>query len=1018
VEEFQRIRAYGMNTTSRKRLEGEIQESEKKYRELVNYAPAGIYEVDFRTQKFLSVNEAMCLYTGYSREELMAMGSMELLDEPSQQLFRDRIQKWLAGEEPEKNVEFRVLGKDGREIFAELNVTFTIDKQGRPLGATVIAHDISELKRAEQSRRESETKFRTIFESTPFGLALSALPDSVLVDVNDAWLDLFGFQKEEVIGKTTSELGIFLDEEARRRNIAAIQADGKARNIISCPTTRSGEPLVISSNMDLIELGGHRYILGSLENITERERAEQALRWSNQTLQDQAEELEAQARILQGQTEELIQANKRLQESEQRFHLALKNMPIVVATLDRDLRYTWIHNPFGGLTPEDVIGKRIGILTDVESTEKTLISLQEVIRNGTSVHWETTVPIGLGENYFLSYAEPLRNQDGEITGIGIVSINITERKQAEEELAYHASLIDNLHDTVIATDTDQHITAWNKAAEELYGFTSQEALGKSPAILLSEFSDELRASAYQQMAETGRFTVEVVQYTKDGKRLVVEGTTIPRWDSQGKISGYVSAGRDITERKQAEELDKALNRIHRTIHSHLNFQQIMQRSLNEAAKALVCDSAAISLRKGVEWIPTYVYHMPPEILQTKMDDEQEKHAILAIQTKQPVAVEDAFNDERFNREHLRKWRIRSVLVVPILLKNRAIGVIFFNYLKAIHHFDEMHLDFGRQLAASISLALDNTRLIENLRKELGERKKAEYQLEEANAHLERRVQERTAEIENLMFDLKHTATELQNANIELETAQEELVGQNEELEKALETEKSLRHQLIQAEKFAALSRLLASVAHEINNPLQSVKNSLYLLTPEVPPGEPKEMLDVAIHETHRIGALVQQLHETYQQHNHQPVEFNVMETIKKVFTLLGPQMKHNNVQWQVHSEQDCINIQGIPDQIQQVIMNICINAIDAMGPKGGQLTVKVQLPILGRVCISIQDTGPGILECDQARIFEPFFTTKEKGLGLGLPICYEIVKGHGGEITVESEVGIGTTFKVWLPSVT
>ncbi len=173
-----------------------------------------------------------------------------------------------------------------------------------------------------------------------------------------------------------------------------------------------------------------------------------------------------------------------------------------------------------------------------------------------------------------------------------------------------------------------------------------------------------------------------------------------------------------------------------------------------------------------------------------------------------MAVEDAFHDERFNRHHFRKWRIHTVLVVPILLKNVAIGVIFFNYQTAVHHFQEMPLDFGRQLAASISLAFENTRLIENLQKELNERKKAEYQLEQANAHLEQRVQERTAALEQLMIELQNTADELQNANLELEDAQEELVGQNEELIKALETEKSLRKQLIQAEKYAALYWLL------------------------------------------------------------------------------------------------------------------------------------------------------------------------------------------------------------------
>lgn len=129
-----------------------------------------------------------------------------------------------------------------------------------------------------------------------------------------------------------------------------------------------------------------------------------------------------------------------------------------------------------------------------------------------------------------------------------------ERKEADEQLAYQASLLDNIHDAIIANDANQRITAWNKAAEGLYGYTAQEALGKIHGELLrSEFSGEQRASVLAQLEEIGQYTLEVSQYTKDGRRLVVEGSTIPRRDSQGKIVGYVTANRDITERKQVEQ---------------------------------------------------------------------------------------------------------------------------------------------------------------------------------------------------------------------------------------------------------------------------------------------------------------------------------------------------------------------------------------------------------------------------------------------------------------------------------
>ncbi len=122
----------------------------------MRYAPAGIYEVDYWTRNFISVNDAMSAWLGYSRAELLNLNPMEILDAPSQKLFQERIAGWLAGEKPDPNVEYRVIAKDGREIYTVLNVTFTRDENGMPKGATVIAHDITERRRVERELRKSE----------------------------------------------------------------------------------------------------------------------------------------------------------------------------------------------------------------------------------------------------------------------------------------------------------------------------------------------------------------------------------------------------------------------------------------------------------------------------------------------------------------------------------------------------------------------------------------------------------------------------------------------------------------------------------------------------------------------------------------------------------------------------------------------------------------------------------------------------------------------------------------------
>ncbi len=141
--------------TERKKAEEALRESEKKYRHIVDYAPTGIYEIDYAGPRFKRVNDAMCQILGYTQEELMATNPLDLLDEESQQRFQERIQKVLAGEPIDESVAFRVFGKDGREMWAALNVK-PMYTDGKLDGALVVAHDITDRKRMEEALRKSK----------------------------------------------------------------------------------------------------------------------------------------------------------------------------------------------------------------------------------------------------------------------------------------------------------------------------------------------------------------------------------------------------------------------------------------------------------------------------------------------------------------------------------------------------------------------------------------------------------------------------------------------------------------------------------------------------------------------------------------------------------------------------------------------------------------------------------------------------------------------------------------------
>jgi signal transduction histidine kinase len=243
-----------------------------------------------------------------------------------------------------------------------------------------------------------------------------------------------------------------------------------------------------------------------------------------------------------------------------------------------------------------------------------------------------------------------------------------------------------------------------------------------------------------------------------------------------------------------------------------------------------------------------------------------------------------------------------------------------------------------------------------------------------------------------------------------------------DLQSALKEEQITRLKLVQAEKHSALSRMVASVAHELNNPIQTIQNCLFLTQQDIAPDSPiQEFLNMAISEARRVANLVWQLREIYRPSKVGPMQLlDVTRLLEEVCLLLGPHLGYQHVEWvqlPAPDQTPKFTVKGIADQLKQVFLNISMNAIEAMQPDGGKLTVGLeanQRQVPGMI-VSFKDTGPGILPENQSKMFDPFFTTKEGGTGLGLSICEDIVRRHGGRIEVESRPGEGAKFSVWLP---
>jgi len=270
-----------------------------------------------------------------------------------------------------------------------------------------------------------------------------------------------------------------------------------------------------------------------------------------------------------------------------------------------------------------------------------------------------------------------------------------------------------------------------------------------------------------------------------------------------------------------------------------------------------------------------------------------------------------------------------------------------------------------------------------------------------------------AEIEDLARSINRMAKKLEAEKSELEqwgaTLEKRVAERSEEIRK-------IHSQLFRSDKLASLGKLAAGVAHEINNPLTGILANSSLLLEDLPSDDPRrEDVDIIVRETIRCREIVKRLLDFARQTKPQKKLTDVNALIDNILLLVRNQTSFRNITISKDLAEGLPQILCDIDQIQQVFINIILNSAEAM-TGGGSLSVATAAPAGSEfLTVMIADTGPGIPEEVRERIFDPFFTTKEHGTGLGLSISYGIVEQHGGNITVESTLGKGSTFTVQLP---
>jgi PAS domain S-box-containing protein len=600
------------------------------------------------------------------------------------------------------------------------------------------------------------------------------------------------------------------------------------------------------------------------------------------------------------------------------------------------------------------------------------------IREGRSIHGKEIVierPNGT-QRYVLPYPEPIRNAWGEVIGAVNMLLDLTERKRAEATRELLAAIVDSSDDAIIGQTLEGVITSWNRGAERLYGYTAAEVLGKPLSLLIPPaLSDDLPEILMHLQRGERIDHYETQRLHRDGTRRDVSLTISPIRDSAGRVVGASKIARDITERKRAEA---ALQQAHATLEQRVQertalveLMQDITRAANEAprsAEALQYAMDRICAYAG--WPVGHVYlavaagadRWAPTTLWHL--DAPERFAAFQQATQ---TVEFAVGEGLIGRVGARgqpEWCV-DVATDPTFHRRPA------------------------ALAAGLKAGIAVPILVGPA----------------VMGVLEFYADEPLAPEPTLLDAMTQIGTQLGRA-VEREWSAEQLQHQQEAL--------------LQREKLAAMSTLLASVAHELNNPLTVILMQAELLREDVRGGPLAEPVTEITQAAARCERLMRQFLTLARQHQPERAAVALNTLVAETVELLAYPFRVDNVGVHLHLDDQVPLLWGDPHQLQQVLINLLTNAQQALraapGPREVTLTTQYD-PTPPWITLAVADTGPGIPPALQARIFEPFFTTKPPGLGtgLGLPLCRGIVETHGGSLEVSSALGHGATFRITLP---
>jgi PAS domain S-box-containing protein len=724
-----------------------------------------------------------------------------------------------------------------------------------------------------------------------------------------------------------------------------------------------------------------------------------------------------------------------LLESEERLRVVTENARVGLATVNPDRRYVYVNRAYAellDLPSSAIVGQRVADVLSGVYEEQIRPQLDRAF-GGERVAYELCIPAKDGDRYCEARYEPT-TVTGTVPAVVVVVTDLTERNKAEAAFRRLAAIVEFSDDAIIGKDLNGIITSWNSGAKKIFGYTASEMLGTSIIRLIpAERQGEEDHILGQIRSGKSVHHFETLRQTKDGRLIDVSVTASPINDVSGRPIGVSKVARDITERKRAEAVvNKSEGQFRLLVEEAMDAFFLHDSSgkfleVNRRACESLGYSKAELLTMGVSDV-------------SSLSQEEVKSVWDQLQSGLTLTVND-------------RQRRKDGTTFPVEVRLGSFAVeerhLFLGLARDVTEREQAQEQIAEQ-AALLEKARDAI-LVRDLEGKIlfwnngAERIYGWTRQEVLGRNIGELLYSNSKDFEELnglaigqgewYGEVMHLTRDKREITVE---GRWTLIRDNEGRPKsilAINTDitdkKKIEAQFMRAQRLESLGNLAGGIAHDLNNILAPILLSIDFLKSVSDHPQAKKILETIDVSARRGADIVRQVLSFARGMEGKRIDVQPKHLLKDLQSIIKDSFP-KNIQLQFLIPNDLWTVLGDPTQVLQILLNLCVNARDAM-PDGGSLIVRVENHVLdeqyaamnieakaGRyVSISVADSGTGIPRNLLDRIFEPFFTTKElnKGTGLGLSTVMAVVNSHGGFVTVDSELGKGTTFRVFLPAI-